>query len=257
MAGTEATRYEIRDGAAWITMNRPQNRNALSAVMVTELHDHLAAANADDRARAIVITGAGPAFCAGADLKNPPGSAGGERPIGMVELLSAILDSPKPVIAAINGAAFAGGLGIVGAADIVITVEDVEFSFSEVRIGVIPAVIAVVCVPKLGRHHAMKLFVTGERFSGRRAVEMGFAHRAVPAAQLTAAVDEEIAMIRQGGPIAVGECKKLVRQASTWSTGEGFAQAQPWSTRMFRSAEAAEGMAAFREKRKPSWVAGG
>ena len=74
-----------------------------------------------------------------------------------------------------------------------------------------------------------KLFVTGERFSGRRAVEMGFAHRAVPAAQLVAAVDEEIAMIRQGGPIAVGECKRLVRQASTWSTGEGFEQAQPWA----------------------------
>jgi enoyl-CoA hydratase/carnithine racemase len=124
------------------------------------------------------------------------------------DVLNAIMDSPKPVIAAINGAAFAGGLGLVGAADIVITKEDVQFSFSEVRIGVIPAVISVVCLPKLGTHHGMKLFLTGERFSGKQAVEMGFAHRAVHEDELEEAVNEEIDMINLGGPIAVQECKK-------------------------------------------------
>ena len=258
MSNTTATLYEVRDGAAWITLNRPENRNALSAVLVNELYAHLQAANADPAARCIVITGNGPAFCAGADLKNPPGSpTEGKASVGLPEVLTEMRDSPKPVIAAINGAAFAGGLGLVGASDIVVTVEDVEFSFSEVRIGVIPAVIAVVCVPKLGTHNAMKVFLSGERFSGRKAVEMGLAHRAVPRDALHAAVQEEIEMIRLGGPIAVAECKKLVRRVPQLSVEQGFREMAEWSRRMFTSAEAAEGMGAFREKRKPSWVAKG
>ena len=165
-----------------------------------------------------------------------------------------MMNGDKPVIAAVNGAAFAGGLGLVGAADIVITVDDAPFSFSEVRIGVIPAIIAVVCLPKLGRHHGMKLILTGERFSGTQAVAMGFAHRAVPADQLVAAVQEEVDMLRLGGPNALAECKKLVRTIPTLSESEAFTVAGQWSRRMFMTPEAAEGMAAFREKRKPSWV---
>ncbi|MEM7004001.1 MAG: enoyl-CoA hydratase/isomerase family protein, partial [Pseudomonadota bacterium] len=160
-ANTEATLYEVVKGAAWITLNRPENRNALSAVLVNELYTHLNNAVADDSVRSIVITGNGPAFCAGADLKSPPGQVvDGREPVSYPDILNLILDCPKPVIAAINGAAFAGGLGMVGAADIVVTVEDAQFSFSEVRIGVIPAVISVVCIPKLGTHHGMKLFLT-------------------------------------------------------------------------------------------------
>ena len=257
MADTQATLYEIKNGAAWITLNRPENRNALSSVLVTELYDHLLASNANEAVRSIVITGNGPAFCAGADLKSPPGqlSEGSSRAVPYADVLTAILDSPKPVIAAINGAAFAGGLGLVGASDIVISREDVQMSFSEVRIGVIPAIISVVCLPKLGAHHGMKLFLTGERFDGNQAVHMGLAHRAVPADQLHAAVEEEIAMINLGGPIAVQECKKLARRVPTLTTAEAFKETAEWSTRMFRSDEGAEGMASFREKRKPSWVA--
>ncbi|MFI4976339.1 MAG: enoyl-CoA hydratase/isomerase family protein [Caulobacterales bacterium] len=256
MTTTEATLYEIVDGAAWITLNRPENRNALSATLVNELHDHLVASIHSPQVRCIVLTGAGPAFCAGADLKNPPGSASRGRASSLPDVLTLMMDSPKPVIAAINGAAFAGGLGLVGAADIVVTVEDVQFSFSEVRIGVIPAVISVVCIPKLGTHNAMKLFLTGERFTGRRAVEMGLAHRAVPAGRLRAAVQEEIDMINLGGPNAVSEAKKLVRRVPKLSIEEGFAETAPWSARVFQSEEAAEGMAAFREKRPPAWARG-
>jgi len=255
MATTEATLYEVRKGAAWVTMNRPENRNALSAELITEMYDHLAAANADDKARCIVITGNGPAFCAGADLKGTPGRMmTGGRTVSYPDLMTAIQDSPKPVIAAVNGAAFAGGLGLVGAADIVVAASHVQFSFSEVRIGVIPAVISVVCLPKLGRHHGMKLFLTGERFTADQAVGMGFVHRAVPGETLTAAVQEEIDMIRLGGPTAVIECKKLVRRVLELSRQEGFEETGPWSARMFASAEGAEGMAAFREKRKASWI---
>ena len=256
MSTLEATEFEVTNGAAWIRLNRPEARNALSAALVNEVYDHLQTANDDADVRCIVITGNGPAFCAGADLKSPPGQIvdGQARAIAYPDVLTSIMDSPKPVIAAINGAAFAGGLGLVGAADIVVTVEDVQFSFSEVRIGVIPAVISVVCLPKLGTHHGMKLFLTGERFTGAQAVEMGFAHRAVPAEGLDAAVQEEIDAINQGGPIAVQEAKKLVRRVSQLSIEEGFEVTGPWSRSLFESEEGQEGMAAFREKRKPGWV---
>ena len=255
MVGQQATLYEINDGAAWITLNRPENRNALSAILVNELYAHLINANENSEVRSIVITGTGPAFCAGADLKSPPGQlVDGAQGVTYPEVLNTILESPKPVIAAVNGAAFAGGLGLVGAADIVVTVSDVQFSFSEVRIGVIPAVISVVCIPKLGTHHAMKLFLTGERFTGEQAVSMGFAHRAVKAEELTSMVQEEIDAIKLGGPIAVQECKKLVRRVRELNIRDGFNETGEWSKRLFQSEEGAEGMAAFREKRKPNWV---
>ncbi len=255
MSGSQATQYEVRKGAAWITLDRPENRNALSAILVTELYDHLITANKDSAVRCIVITGNGPAFCAGADLKSPPGQiVEGGRSVSYPDVLNTIINSRKPVIAAVNGAAFAGGLGLVGAADIVITVDDVQFSFSEVRIGVIPAVISVVCLPKLGPHHGMKLFLTGERFSGQQAVAMGFAHRAVGKNELVDAVSAEVDMINLGGPNAVVECKKLVRRVMQLSIEDGFAETADWSARMFRSEEGAEGMAAFREKRPPAWV---
>lgn len=255
MSSTEQTLYEVREGGAWIRLNRPEKRNALSAMLITEVYDHLTAANADDAVRCIVITGNGPGFCSGADLKDDRGLPKGHATaVEYPELLAAIQDSPKPVIAAVNGPAFAGGLGMVAAADIAVTVEDAQFSFSEVRIGVIPAIISVVCLPKLGPHHGMKLFLTGERFDGQQAVDMGLVHRAVPAAELTAAVQEEIDMIRLGGPNAVIECKKLVREVGQLSRDEGFAITAPWSARMFASEEATEGMAAFREKRKAAWI---
>jgi methylglutaconyl-CoA hydratase len=257
MPSTEQTLYEVRGGGAWIRLNRPEKRNALSAMLITEVYDHLQAANADDAVRCVVLTGNGPGFCSGADLKDDRGlPAGRDQAVTYPDLLAAIQDSPKPVIAAVNGPAFAGGLGLVGACDIAVAVDDAQFSFSEVRIGVIPAIISVVCLPKLGSHHGMKLFLTGERFDGNRAVEMGFVHRAVPEGKLEAAVQEEIDMIRLGGPIAVIECKKLVRQVPTLSREAGFELTAPWSAEMFASEEAQEGMEAFREKRNAAWIQG-
>jgi len=255
MAPQDPTLYDVRQGAAWITLNRPDSRNALSAALVNALYDQLGQALADPAVRCIVLTGNGPAFCAGADLKSPPGQVvDGRAGVSLPEVLTRMMDAPKPVIGAINGAAFAGGLGLVGACDIVVTVADAAYSFSEVKIGVIPAVISVVCLPKLGPHHGMKLFLTGERFSGTQAVAYGLAHRAVPADQLAAAVQEEIDAIALAGPVAVAECKKLVRRVPTLPRDEAFRETAEWSARMFRSDEAAEGMAAFREKRAPAWV---
>ncbi len=252
----EATLYEVTNGAAWITLNRPAARNALSPALVAELDAHLTAANADPAVRCIVITGADPAFCAGADLKAPRGQnpLGTIREVTFPDVLQHILDSDKPVIAAVNGAAYAGGLGIIGAADIVIAAEDAPFSFSEVRIGVIPAIIAVTCLPKLGPHHAMRLFLTGERFTGTRAVELGLAHLAVPKAGLRDAVEKEVATIALGGPQAVIAAKKLVRAVPALPPAEAFATMAKLSGSLFTSPEGQEGMAAFREKRPPSWV---
>ena len=252
----DPVQLEIEKGVATVRLNQPEVRNALTYELRTAFRDIIGSLEFNEDVRCVVITGNGPAFCAGADLKSPPGqlSEGVGRAVPYPDVLTAILDSPKPVIAAINGAAFAGGLGLVGAADIVVTRTDVQLSFSEVRIGVIPAIISVVCMPKLGVHHGMKLFLTGERFDGQQAVDMGLAHIAVPEAQLMSTVEEQIAMINLGGPIAVQECKKLARRVTELSRKEGFKETAEWSARMFRSDEGAEGMAAFREKRKPNWV---
>jgi enoyl-CoA hydratase/carnithine racemase len=248
------TLYEVKDGAAWITLNTPRNRNALSPGLTLGIYDHLAQAEADEAARCIVITGNGPAFCAGADLTGKgPKVPEGREPVAYPEVLTRILENKKPVIAAINGPARAGGLGLVCAADIAITVDDVNYSFTEVQIGVIPAIISVVCLRKLGTHHGMRLFLTGERFTAQQAVEYGMIHQAVPAEKLLEAVQAEIDMINLGAPYALAETKKLVRLVPQVSIEAGFQLTQDWSARMFQSEDGREGMASFAEKRKPRW----
>ena len=255
MSSQEHTLYELRDTAAWITLNRPEKRNALSGTLVREAYEHLGVAGADDQVRCIVLTGAGRAFCSGMDLESPPGHvAPGERPVPFDTLVRAIQESAKPVIAAVNGPAFAGGLGLVGASDIVVSAKGAVFSFSEVRLGLVPAIISLVCVPKLGAHHAMRLFLTGERFDAEAALRYGLVHRTVPPEELDAAVAGEVAAIALGGPVAVSECKKLVRDRVGGPRLEDFARMAKWSERMFRSQEGREGMAAFLEKRRPRWI---
>jgi len=256
MSDSAGTRYELRQGAAWITLDRPESRNALSDELVCELAAHLGAAMRDDAVRAVVLTGSGKAFCAGADLKNRGGgavAAAGRSPF--VAILESIWDGPKPVIAAVNGHAFGGGVGLVAACDIAIAVDTALFSFSEVRIGVIPAMISVVVLPKLGANRTMQLFLTGERFDAHRAAAYGLVHEVVAAGQLKDAVDAAVGAICQGGPVAIREAKRLVRTIPTLSTAEAFAFAERKAAEIFASAEAAEGMAAFAAKRKPSWCA--
>ena len=254
MTENTPTLYEVKNGAAWITLNTPDNRNALSPGLTLSLYDHLVQAEADDTARCIVITGIGPSFCAGADLTGRgPKVPEGREPVGYPQVLTRILENKKPVIAALNGPAIAGGLGLVCASDIGITVDTVKFSFTEVRIGVIPAVISVVCLRKLGTHHGMRLFLTGERFDADAAVNYGIVHRAVPAEGLMEAVQTEIDMINLGAPNALAESKKLVRMVPQVSIEAGFQLTQDWSARMFQSEDGREGMAAFTEKRKPRW----
>jgi methylglutaconyl-CoA hydratase len=169
-------------------------------------------------------------------------------------VLRRIWDGPKPVVAAVNGHAFGGGIGLVAAADIAIAVESAAYSFSEVRVGVIPAMISVVVLPKLGVHDTMRLFLTGRRFDAHEALGYGILHRVVAVDGLEAAVQEEVDAIALGGPNAVREAKKLVRTVSRVSVDEGFAYAEAKIAELFASAEAAEGMAAFAQRRRPAWA---
>jgi methylglutaconyl-CoA hydratase len=248
--------YEKRGRAAWITLNAPQSRNALSGPIIEGLDAHLRQAIADGGVRAIVLTGTGPAFCAGADLKSGGGQAaqggGGRNPF--IEILRLIWDGPKPVIAAINGHAFGGGVGLAAVADIAVAVDSARFAFSEVRIGVIPAMISVVVLPKIGIQNGMRLFLTGETFTAAEARGYGLVHKVVPAAELAAAVQGEIDAIALGGPNAVREAKRLVRTIPYLSMDDAFAHTQEKIAALFSSPEAAEGMSAFASKRKPAWA---
>ncbi|MCH7695853.1 MAG: enoyl-CoA hydratase/isomerase family protein [Proteobacteria bacterium] len=249
------TQYEVRGEAGWITLDSPENRNALSAPLVEELGTHLRTAMGDSAVRAIVLTGNGPAFCAGADLKNrgdaiAPGS---DKANPFVEILRLMWDGPKPVIVAVNGHTFGGGIGLVAAADIAVSIDSAKFSFSEVRLGLIPAMISVVVLPKIGSSQAMRLFLTGERFTAAAARDYGLLHRVVTADTLIEAVQEEVDAIAAGGPLAIAEAKKLIRTVTHLPMDEAFAYAEEKINMMFRSEEAAEGMAAFVGKRKPEW----
>lgn len=248
-----ATLYEVRGPAAWITLNRPEKRNALGDDMVAEVLAGLDRALGDGAVRLVVLTGAGTAFCAGADLKSG-GIAASEGETPFVTLMKKIWNAPKPVIGRINGHAFGGGVGLAAACDLTVAADTAQFSFSEVRIGVIPAMISVVVLPKLGIQNGMWLFLTGERFDAARAVALGLVHRAVPAAELDRAVEEVIGMVRLGGPNAIREAKQLVRQIPGLDMDEAFRRTSEKIAALFASDEAAEGMRAFAEKRKPDWA---
>jgi methylglutaconyl-CoA hydratase len=165
-------------------------------------------------------------------------------------------EAPKPVLGRINGAARAGGMGLVAACDIAVGVEETTFAVNEVRIGVIPAIISVVLLRKLAMPVAMELFLTGEAFDGRRAAELGLLNQAVPASQLDDATERYLQMLRLGAPGALGAAKRLVRDVPAMEMHTGFEAMAALSARYFASEEALEGMSAFAEKRPPRWAAG-
>jgi methylglutaconyl-CoA hydratase len=254
----QLVRTETAGGVARLTLDSPHNRNALSVALMTQLRDGLDAAFADPAVRAIVLTGDGPAFCSGADLKEQRSyrERGEESPVAelLVSTLTRLLDSPKPVVARVNGPARAGGLGLIGAADIAIAPEDATFGFAEVRIGVVPAVIAVTTVPRMTPRAALELFLTGETFAGRRAVAVGLLNRAVPADELDAEVDRYLEMLRRGGPEALALMKPAIASVHALSREEAFREMAELSTERFASDEAQEGIRAFAERRDPRWA---
>jgi methylglutaconyl-CoA hydratase len=244
-------------GVMTATLVDVENRNALGGALVRGLQDAVSAVNADASLRALVVTNEGSTFCAGANLKERSGASSGSGGSGGFEdLLAAIQSSPTPIVGRIAGHVVGGGNGLAAALDISIAADDVQFGFTEVRLGVAPAMISVVCLPKMRRGEALEAFLRGQRFSASRAAELGLINRAVPRESLDAAVAELLADLRRGGPTALGVAKRLIYEVPALEQKEALRWASKLSAELFAGAEAAEGIKAFLHKREPSWAEG-
>lgn len=255
MTGT-LVRRETSGGVATITLDSPGNRNALSAQLRRELIDHLDAAAADEAARVIVLTHAGSVFCAGLDLKEPTtGDGAGRGTAEIASILEILWTSPIPVVARLTGPARAGGVGIVAACDIAIAAREATFAFTEVRLGVVPAMISATVLPRLLPRAAQELFLTGETIDAARAAEIGLLSRAVPADEVDAEVDRVVAMLRLGAPGALAGTKELLSAGQPAAMADHLAAMTLLSARYFTGQEGQEGIRAFAEKRQPRWAA--
>ncbi|MFP6608938.1 MAG: enoyl-CoA hydratase-related protein [Deltaproteobacteria bacterium] len=255
-------RVERRGDVAQLVMCDQEGRNSLGGRMVGALIEALSEANQDPGLRAVVLTNEGSVFCAGANLKERSAAAAGEGQAGgsgrglgsFGRLLHDIERSPLPVIGCIAGHVVGGGMGLAAALDISVAADDVKFGFSEVRLGVVPAIISVVCLPKMRPGDAREAFLRGNRFPAVRAAEMGLINRAVPREELDDVVAAVVSDIRKGGPKALAAAKQLFVEVPAMSPGDAMDWTAEFSAGLFAGEEAAEGMAAFIEKRKPSWA---
>jgi methylglutaconyl-CoA hydratase len=224
--------------------------------MLRQLQAALEDAMTEPGVRVIVLTGAGKVFCAGADLKEARTNPAGATPL-MAGVVQRIWDSAKPVICRVNGAARAGGIGLVAASDIAIAAAHATFAFSEVRIGVVPAVISVPCVRRMPSRAAAEYFLTGELFDAPRAAEIGLLTRVVPPEELDDEVARYAEMLLRGAPGALAGTKTVLREVPAQSVYDGLARMAELSGVFFGGDEAREGMAAFAAKRDPAWVQAG
>jgi methylglutaconyl-CoA hydratase len=251
---------ERSEAIATVTLARPEIHNAFNAAMIAELRDCFTALAHDPAVRVVVLAGAGPSFCAGGDLKWMQSSLDWSREqntadaTALAEMFEAVWSLPKPLIGRIHGAAVGGGVGLVACCDIALATDTARFSLSEVKIGLVPAIIAQYVVPKIGISQARALFVSGERFSAGRAYEIGLVHRVVAAEELDAAVADQARQLLGSGPQAIGAAKRLVdavwtldREAARRYVIDAIVDARS-------GAEGQEGMRAFLEKRKPRWA---
>ena len=248
---TELVHSSVTAGVATLTLDSQPNRNALSPQLMSELAAGLAAAVADDAVRVIVLTHAGRVFCSGADLKATAAATGaGDMPIASVPtLLTALAESPKPIVVRVGGPARAGGIGLIAACDVALAGRSATFAFTEVRLGVVPAVISVPVLPMLAPRAARELFLTGEVFDATRAAEIGLITRVVDDAELDAEVSRYVDMLALGAPGALAAAKDLLAHPS-----QDYAALSALSAERFASSEGREGVAAFAEKRRPFWA---
>jgi enoyl-CoA hydratase len=244
---------------AKLTLNSPHNRNALSSGLVSQLHQGLRDAAADPAVRVVVLGHTGGTFCAGADLSQASGSESPydmavERAREMAALMRAIVESPRPVIAAINGHVRAGGFGLVGACDIAVAGPASSFALTEARIGVAPAIISLTLLPKMSVRAAARYYLTGEKFDAGEAAAIGLITTAVD--DVDAAVASLVADIGKGSPQGLAASKALTTAAVLEGFDRDAERLAEESARLFVSDEAHEGMLAFLEKRAPSWARG-
>ena len=250
-------------GVLTLSMNRPEVHNAFDAQMIQELTTALQAADQDQTVRMVVITGVGKCFSAGADLNWMRSLVNASREkneldaLRLAELMRTLNYLAKPTLARVNGAAFGGGVGLIAACDISIAADNAHFGLTEVRLGLVPAVISPYVIRRIGETHARRYFLTAERFDSRRACEIGLLQQAVSAEQLDETVEEIVGRVLSSGPKAVVHGKQLVFKIA----GHGIdvqKSIDKYTARLIAdlrvSEEGQEGLAAFLEKRKPGWI---
>ncbi|MGZ4512273.1 MAG: enoyl-CoA hydratase family protein [Mycobacterium sp.] len=241
---------------ARLTLNSPHNRNALSTVLVEQLHHGLRDAAADPAVRAVVLGHTGNTFCAGADLSEASGGDPFDMALArareLTAVLRAIVSSPLPVVAAIDGHVRAGGFGLVGACDIAVAGPRSTFALTEARIGVAPAIISLTLLPKLSPRAAARYYLTGETFGAGEAADIGLITMA--AEDVEAAVGGLLADVGRGSPQGLAASKALTTAAVLEGFDRDAERLAEESARLFVSDEAREGMLAFLQKRAPSWA---
>jgi enoyl-CoA hydratase len=248
-----AVHYAVDRSIATITLDNPDNRNALSKALVTALSEHLATAAADSEVRAIVLTHTGRTFCAGADLKEQAGEGGpAEGTRRMLALQRSIVELAKPVIARIDGHVRAGGIGIVGACDIVVAGPATTFAFTEVRLGLAPAIISLTTQGRMTDRAVSRYYLTGETFDAHAAVAAGLVTTATddPDSELESLCDS----LRACSPQGLAETKPLTTGNTVAAFDTRADDMRALSQRLFESEEAREGMLSFLQKRPPRWV---
>lgn len=251
-AAAGAVEWSKQRGVMTITLADEENRNVLSGELVEQLLAAIDAADADREVRVIVLTNRGRVFCAGADLKSPATGRAGMP--AAVDLFRRFAESPKPFVGRIDGHCVAGGMGIAAAMDISVASDSAEMGFTEVRVGVAPAMISVLCLPKMRSAEASAAFLRGNRFGAPEAARMGIINAAVPAEQLDDEVAGIVSDLMLGGPEALAACKALTHKVPSMSPEAAFEWTARLSAELFSGDEAREGMRAFVEKRPPSWV---
>jgi methylglutaconyl-CoA hydratase len=251
----------IEAGVGRLTLDRPEVRNALSSELMAALDASLVEWAADPKVRVVVFTGRGNVFCAGADLRSMKSRKDEGEDANRLDaremggLFHRIASFPKPTVAAVNGAAIGGGVGLLAACDLVLAVETARFQFSEVRLGLVPAVISPFCIRRLGAVRARRLFLTGERFDAASALAWGLVDRLAAPDALEAACEALLDDLRAAGPEALIAAKELVATVEKLEEGEAVLDyTSKLIARLRASDEAQQGMQAFLSKTAPPWA---
>jgi len=243
---------EVAHGVATLTLDSPANRNALSRAMRAQLRAALDDALGDDAVRVVVLDHTGRVFCSGMDLGEAAGSGSQDQGVReFPDLLEAIWSAPKPVVAVVRGPARAGGVGLLAACDVVVAGSSATFAFSEVRLGLVPAVISAVVLPRMVPHVAHRLMLTGQVFDAEAAAAGGLIDLVVPDSDVDGELRAQLVHLTAGAPAALAETKRLLRAGTS---DLRFDDLLELSARFFASDEGQEGIASFREKRAARWV---
>lgn len=265
MADSPRLRLDVDDRVARLTLTRPEVRNAFDDALIAELSTALGVVKAgfDDDAsaapRILVLTGEGSAFCAGADMNWMRRSVASTRDENEADasrfaaMMRALDELPVPTLARVNGACLGGGMGLISCCDLVVAAEGADFGFTEVRLGIAPAVISTFVLPKIGAAAARRWFLTGEIFPAGVAKSIGLVHEVVALSELDAAVDRLVAAIAGNGPLAVAAAKRLIRENTALSRDEAIENSVRAIAALRASPEGQEGLGAFLEKRRPAW----